>query len=881
MSGTTANIDDLSRAVTDLAVYLERGKRSAEGVEQASKEILKNIDGVAGLNPLLAWTKGFSAFAANLQNTSSKLRKDSVDAAEKLLGISKRIAEKESQRVFFQKQLADAKADKDVPEAKNAAWTIANLTKGLEALRAEKAKTEATFAVVDGFHEKLTKEVWSIRDAWTNISSMWAVTLTTKAFQMVSALGSSYKQANTTLAERNRLLKTGLQAVAETGLKMETVQEAQKALIDLGMEDNANHLATVKTIGMLHEGLDVSIQNATQLANVSAVLNQNFGGLADSVAAIARYTGLSADEATKYAVSVGRSVQIFGTTKRTGLDLKALTQEVNEMEGALKGVTGLSGDFTSLIEAINKGSVRGELFGLQSSKVQSAGDFKNVEATIKRYSDMLQNTPNVARTQVAEGISSSVFGGSVTAATLLAYNDVLRKRVEIDKAHGPIIAANNEAMLSYQMNLNESGKSLDGLRQAVWAAAVLALVPMTGAVRSLTGTILELVNGLKSFLDQHERIKAAVKALVGKAGLGLLVLTLTGLAYAAYATAIKIRQSINLLNAAMARINGVPHVPSSGTPVPSIGKWSTRFGYATIALEVAQTIADAISKGDADSTAGKIATGLQWATAAAGIASLVGALKAILPSIAALRTGFSLLYRPIKWIADGLQYIGPILGFVSRGLFAFANWARLAATAAEGLAPVFEVLATVAETIAGVIAAIATLPAWAIVAIVAAVAAIGYAIYKNWDWLRARLEQFNAWLISIATAGVHGVASLWKTIAGYALTAWNFVLNKLIDMIENVPWLGAKLKSSLDAARPIEEPGKPGAPVARSAEYELREQRHRELLKHIKEGTQATEAQTDDSNSREQKRTKRAVDEKNTDRPLLMLSGGMTPAYAA
>ncbi len=67
-------MDEVVMALKDFQASFERSARAAEACETASRNILKAIDGVAGINPMFGWLKGISGAARQVDHFAKHAR---------------------------------------------------------------------------------------------------------------------------------------------------------------------------------------------------------------------------------------------------------------------------------------------------------------------------------------------------------------------------------------------------------------------------------------------------------------------------------------------------------------------------------------------------------------------------------------------------------------------------------------------------------------------------------------------------------------------------------------------------------------------------------------------------------------------------------------
>lgn len=153
----------------------------------------------------------------------------------------------------------------------------------------------------------------------------------------------------------------------------------------------------------------------------------------------------------------------------------------------------------------------------------------------------------------------------------------------------------------------------------------------------------------------------------------------------------------------------------------------------------------------------------------------------LIPVIAGLTAAFA-AYKVISMgvaIAEGIKTAALASGVVVTGLASAATWALGAAMA------------------------FLTSPIFLVVAAIAAVVAIGVALYRNWDTIKAKASELAAWLSATWANIKAAVSAAWNSILATLSAIWANIKAKASEMANNVKttittaWSG--LKSILTA----------------------------------------------------------------------------------
>ena len=206
------------------------------------------------------------------------------------------------------------------------------------------------------------------------------------------ALNDALIKSNSLLSERYRLNALNYSISVRTGQSFSDVLETQKALVNAGLATNKNYSQIVETVTMLHGGLGLSVETATQLAVVvSNQVRGSFEKVSDLLANIVNQTSLTADEAARMAKELGTTLSMTRGQAAGGL-LPEMTKAVARYEDALKRMGGASGAFTKLVEKASgpQGFGMAGMLGIQSPEMLTArGGIDTLMRNFKRLGDTM------------------------------------------------------------------------------------------------------------------------------------------------------------------------------------------------------------------------------------------------------------------------------------------------------------------------------------------------------------------------------------------------------------------------------------------------------------------------------------------------------------
>lgn len=172
-------------------------------------------------------------------------------------------------------------------------------------------------------------------------------------------MNRSLIDANSELSERRDLVDKVWQTMSVTGASQQEINEAAKALIPVWKGFHTNFNDTLQVMVEMKEGLGVSYENSAQLARVFETnLKTPVREVADQITAIKNSTSLAADEATRFAVEIGKSLRLLGPGAIQGSAAK-VTGYVTMMAGRMKDVGGDAEDVVKLFSEMTKGTEQG------------------------------------------------------------------------------------------------------------------------------------------------------------------------------------------------------------------------------------------------------------------------------------------------------------------------------------------------------------------------------------------------------------------------------------------------------------------------------------------------------------------------------------------
>jgi len=381
------------------------------------------------------------------------------------------------------------------------------------------------------------------------------------AIRRSGALNQSLIEANSATSVRAQLSRDVWEVMAKTGNAQAEMLAAAKALTGVGFDLRKNFKDTLEVMVEMEEGLGVSYENSAQLARIFEVsLKTPVREVADQIAAIANQTSLMADEATRYAVEIGKALRLLGplegnTSKATGY--------VAMMAGRMKDVGGNAEDVVKMFGEMTKGTAQGFMLrglagvGAPGTLRTQAGAQQAMEGIDRIIKSIVSAAPGSAAYTAQLETAAQMFGTSAEAITY--WRDMMAK------ANEPL---NEQQKLQarWQEQIANANKSLGLIKNSLFALIQRGLTPWIEYLSIALKWIAKIVSSIAE--NKYAMWAAAVilPAVIGKAVWSLRALYLALKQVAKNATAASIAE------AARGGLGGVGGLPKSLAAQAAYGK---------------------------------------------------------------------------------------------------------------------------------------------------------------------------------------------------------------------------------------------------------------------------------------------------------------------
>lgn len=435
------------------------------------------------------------------------------------------------------------------------------------------------------------------------------VALTGRVFYVTQEFNEALIKSNSSLRSRFDLMTTGLRVQRETGIAFKTITEAQRELVNYGLQSRSNYQSVLSTVVKLNEGLGMSVQAATQLAVVTErQVKTSFKATADVVASLVDSTSLAADEVGRLATNLGRAMAVI----RPGgvQEFPQIVKLVGKYEDALKKFGGQVGQFEGLISRLTKpeGLLGAGVLGISSPEqlLKTAGVDKAIDNFYKYATSQLAGARGFDR-MFRLDILAEQFG-----TTSEQINAMIQAIEDAKKARTGEITLSER----FRQQMESTGEGLKRIVNSLTALAHGALYPVIVGVNYLT-------NAIAGFLEKLVKYRPLA--------IGAMIAIDVGI----------VATVIQLKNAAKA------------------------FWEVVIAAKIAaMNLKEYAAQQAASTVANSAGKAVEGAAGGAGLfGRIMGGLRAVMSPIGTiLKTGFSVIRIALALIATPIGAIATLLG---------------------------------------------------------------------------------------------------------------------------------------------------------------------------------------------------------------------------
>jgi hypothetical protein len=342
------------------------------------------------------------------------------------------------------------------------------------------AKTQIRFPILNA-QLKLEEEMRKV-GALRLILLGGALSQTVQMLRATYQLNDALIKANATWGARYDLTQENYAVQRQLGVSFGTIIEAQRALINYGMQNSRTYTATLKTVVELHEGLGMSVQAASELAVITErQIKVSFKETADIVAQLVNETSLTADEVERIAKTLGPL--ILAIQPRGAPAFPQIAQALGQYEDAIKRLGGMGDEFTQMVAKMMKpeGLLQAGVLGMTDPrKLLEASGVKQTMEAFRRFTDqMLGSSVGMDRIQRMQMLADT-FSTSYEQMSLM---------VEAVKNANTQLGAQTTLEERFRMQMAEAGKSFGQIYKSLVTLIQQALSPLA-TMLSWTGKFI-------------------------------------------------------------------------------------------------------------------------------------------------------------------------------------------------------------------------------------------------------------------------------------------------------------------------------------------------------------------------------------------------------
>jgi hypothetical protein len=301
-------------------------------------------------------------------------------------------------------------------------------------------------------------------------------------------------QANSLTKIRHELTDQIYAVQAKTGASMQVMLGSARALMAVWPKSRTDFQSTLETVVQMEEGLDVSSDNAAQLARIFQInLKTPVRDIADQIAIIANNTSLAADEAARFATEIGKALRLLGPGAAPGA--KEVSGYVTMIAGRMKDVGGDANEIIKMFSEMTKGTPQAFMLraisgvGTPGALGTQAGAQAAMQGIGKMIDRIVTAAPGTAAYTAQLEAAAQIMG--ISTETVRLYRDMLKE------ANRPL---DEHAKLQqrWQEQIVNANKALQRVRESFVALIQRALLPLVPPIAWAFGVIARIVSFLAS-----------------------------------------------------------------------------------------------------------------------------------------------------------------------------------------------------------------------------------------------------------------------------------------------------------------------------------------------------------------------------------------------
>lgn len=298
-------------------------------------------------------------------------------------------------------------------------------------------------------------------------------------------------QANSLSTARQTLTEDIYETQIATGASLQTMLGAAKALTTVWPKNRDDFKSTLEIVVQMEQGLGVSFEHSAELARTFQIgLKMPVREVADQIAIIANSTSLAADEATRFAIEIGKAIRLLGPGAAPGA--REVTGYVTAMAARMKDVGGDASDIIKMFTEMQRGTAQGFMLrGLAGVTPAALGTQGGAQAAF-------QSIGRVINMMVSARPGTAAFAAQVEAASQalnMSTDSVVMYRRMLEEAKKPL---DEHAKLQQRWSeqVTNANMSLHRIRESFIALVQRALLPIMPRISEILGAIADFISWL-------------------------------------------------------------------------------------------------------------------------------------------------------------------------------------------------------------------------------------------------------------------------------------------------------------------------------------------------------------------------------------------------
>lgn len=337
--------------------------------------------------------------------------------------------------------------------------------------------------------------------------------------QWFDQMRAGLKQANASWADQLGLLYSVGRVQASTGASMETMRETSSALVKYGFDLKGSFKDNLEIVTKMKDGLEVSADSAAEMLAIMNRLHTSGAGVADAIARIKADTGLSAEQATRFAIEIGRAMSVLGSG--AGTHASEIVDYIGRLEGASQSLGLTVGGVKDMLLGFTKeqGMMGISTLGFQPDFIKDLGKTKAVtEGFVSYVEKQLTGTTGFQRMATLQllaqqfGTTTDVIGNA--GVVMAEYNKQQKTNTSLNREWAEVTKTFSGAW--------------ERMKNSVMALLQTALLPVLAPLAKLIGYGADFLGWVAGSKAAIAGLSAALVYFTVKAAAALLSTRLLG-----------------------------------------------------------------------------------------------------------------------------------------------------------------------------------------------------------------------------------------------------------------------------------------------------------------------------------------------------------------